>query len=203
MFPAHFDEIETIEQVHVLSKEERIEYSRYVSEFQKTFDWNSYNTSKHNNTLDQFEDFKKFPPTPKDEDKKFRSWYEYFMFNCTCLSRLEFEPKSAKIDYVVHKTYQTDASIPRFEDLLIELKGYPRSRDELMKHIFIREQTRKDTFFILNHRNIELQWLKPKKDGTRSTLENWLDANGFDWCYFDQVDEVFKSNKFKQKLMSL
>jgi hypothetical protein len=170
---------------------------------QQSIDWNGYNNAKHNSELDSFEDFKKFPPTPKDEDKKFRSWYEYYMFNCTCLSRLSFEPKEAKIDYVVHKTYQTDAVIPRFEDLLIELKGYPRSRDELMKHIFIREQTGKDTFFILHFRNIELQWLKPKKDGTRSTLENWLDANDFDWCHADEVDTVFASKKFKKKLLSL
>lgn len=104
----------------------------------------------------------------------FRSKLEYFVYNTARASRrqLEYEPKSAIIDYTIAFRYQPDFVLPN--GIIIEAKGRLDVWDR-RKMIAVKAQ----------HPHLDIRFVFQKASMKLSragkTYGEWADAVGFPW----------------------
>lgn len=111
----------------------------------------------------------------------------------------EYHPKE-KVKYEVPSTYEADFRTEtcsvggvgctqrgcggQHQEILLEVKGRFRTREEASKYIHIREalrQQEKDTeiIFIFQDASKPMPFVKKRKDGTKQSHGEWAEKNGF------------------------
>lgn len=98
---------------------------------------------------------------------------------------LTYEPKDARLSYIVPKMYQPD--LRGRDGALYEIKGRARTSDELRKYVLVKSQ----------HPNIDLRFILMNPNvraypGCRTTLANWLAKYGFEWCHEDSIPVTWR-----------
>ncbi|MEZ8293501.1 hypothetical protein AB6D11_06560 [Vibrio splendidus] len=142
-------------------------------------------------TLESENLFHKFPPPPRP----YRSWAEVWCFQFSLLKNTVHEHKDSFITYYTKHTYKPDAVI---SGVMIEIKGCFSNLQEARKYLTIQTQTEQPILFVLQNDNTPLLYTKPRKDGSRMTMEEWLDASGFNYCYMRNLDTYLQSSAFYQ-----
>ncbi|ENK2023302.1 hypothetical protein AB3A32_002630 [Vibrio alginolyticus] len=142
-------------------------------------------------TLESENLFNKFPPPPRP----YRSWAEVWCFTFSPLKNTVHESKESFVTYYTKHTYKPDTVI---NGVLIEIKGCFSNLQEARKYLTIQAQTDQPILFVLQNDNTQLPYTKPRKDGSRMTMEEWLDANGFPFCYMRDLDTYLQSKAFSQ-----
>jgi len=111
------------------------------------------------------------------------------------LGKFDFHDCDKKIKYVTEHVYNPDFTrvLPDGRLLIIESKGRPRDRSEMSKYIDIRKALDTNTFliFVFEKPNIIMPFAQKRKDGTKQTLEEWADKNGFEWYYQDNIPQQY------------
>ena len=110
---------------------------------------------------------------------------------------VEWEHHPAKIEYtkpVTHHTYRPDWKVTRDETVIyVEAKGRFRESAEYKKYIYIRDslQDHEELVFLFMKRDTAMPNAKTRRDGTKRTMEEWAEAEGFRYFYEDNIDEVW------------
>ncbi|UZV42297.1 endodeoxyribonuclease I [Pseudomonas phage Ka1] len=109
---------------------------------------------------------------------------------------MEFKPQP--LTYVVKHKYYPDfkASLETGSStkiLLVEVKGYFQEASEAAKYVWVRESLPPDTelVFIFEKPDTACHWLKKRKDGTKQTMAEWAERNGFRWFTLETFKESF------------
>lgn len=95
-----------------------------------------------------------------------------------------------RIHYAVPSTYEPDFySEVRGKEILVEVKGRFRTRQEATKYVYIREsleeqsktegQKERKLIFLFSDANKPMPFASKRKDGTKQTHGEWADKNGF------------------------
>lgn len=132
---------------------------------------------------------KQLPPKP------FKSWTEVRAFEYAGrVVDAEYEP--FKIPYTIKRetNYIPDIYFVYNEVTYIgEVKGRFRTADEAKKYIdFRRCHPDIVLFFILERPNTALFGAKKRKDGTRRSMEEWIEKNGFEYTYVSEIEDYIK-----------
>ena len=119
--------------------------------------------------------------------KGYDSWFEYEL-HTDYLSKCEYHPEM--ITYTQTKLYEPDFAIGEF---LIEAKGRFRDSEEARKYLDIRAS--------LIFHEVEIGFYDPKtpmprarrrKDGTKFTMAEWADKNGFRYYTCETIIDLLK-----------
>lgn len=133
---------------------------------------------------------KQSPPKP------YRSWPELRAYEYSNrLVDAQYEP--FKVPYTIRReaNYIPDLYFQHDGIQYIgEVKGRFRTAEEGKKYIDIR-RCHPDThiFFILEKPKTPLFGAKKRKDGSRRTMEEWMDKHGFDYTYVNELEGYIKS----------
>lgn len=89
--------------------------------------------------------------------------------------------------------------------LLLEVKGYFQDSSETQKYNWVRKSLKEDQelVFVFENPNTKLHWLKARKDGTKMTMAEWADKQGFRWFTIDTVGELIENpvEKYDAKVL--
>jgi len=126
----------------------------------------------------------KRPPHP------YKSWLEYRLFAIGALKDVPYEPEvlpyTQKID---RKRKYTPDGVKG--DVIIEVKGRFRTRDEAEKYKSVRANYPDKTLvFVFARRGVKFLGAKKRKDGSLFTLEEWCKREGFPCCFEGDDIEV-------------
>ena len=113
------------------------------------------------------------------------------------LVRLEYEPKSHKVKYVIEHTYQPDWVDALNDRIFYEAKGVIPTLADAAKYRAVAKSNNVHFIFILQEKDIICPFSRPRKDGSRMTHEEWLKKEGFDYCYQGEEAEFLKSARYK------
>jgi len=111
------------------------------------------------------------------------------------MSQWEHHPK--RIAYtkpVTHHTYEADWGLNLWDGkIYVEAKGRFRESAEYKKYIYIRDslQDHEELVFLFMRRGTAMPNAKTRKDGTKRTMEEWAEAEGFRYFYEENIDEVW------------
>lgn len=93
-----------------------------------------------------------------------------------------YEPKEYIQNYTIRGTYLPDFVPKREDNVLIEVKGRFRTRQEANKYIAVREDNPEITIvFVFYDPDKPMPGARKRKDGSRFTMEEWATKNDFDW----------------------
>lgn len=97
------------------------------------------------------------------------------------LKNTQFHPE--KIHYVSHHTYEADFSYRDSKGIewLIEAKSIFNDSKEASKYKWIRESLNDDQIlvFCLEKPEQPIYWSSKRKDGSKQTMQEWCERNGF------------------------
>ena len=124
--------------------------------------------------------------------KPFKSWTEIRAFEyANRVVDADYEP--FKIPYTIKRetNYVPDIYFMYNEVTYIgEVKGRFRTADEAKKYIdFRRCNPDIVLFFILERANTALFGAKKRKDGTRRSMEEWIEKNDFEYTYVEELQQ--------------
>lgn len=163
-------------------------------------EWNEHNAQRFNNkvvTRDEVIFQPALPPVPKP----YRSWPEAHIMIFGGLQDCEYEPKASKFKYVTEHTYQPDSVDPDNSKIVFEIKGVIPTLADAKKYRCVAEQNGLYIIFILQEKNIICPWSRPRTNGTRMTLEEWMQKEKFEYCYQGE-EEAFRSTEKYKKLVA-
>jgi len=109
----------------------------------------------------------------------------------------QWEHHPAKINYtkpVTHHTYEADWGWELCGvTIFVEAKGRFRESAEYKKYLYIRDslQDSEELVFLFMRRDTAMPNAKTRRDGTKRTMEEWAEAEGFRYFYEDNIDEVW------------
>ena len=113
--------------------------------------------------------------------------------------RAQYEPK--KVQYLCPKTYTTDFILTTHKhtsgplETWIEAKGRFRTSEEAAKYIHIREQHPDVRFvFVFQRSGVFMPGAKPRKDGTKRTMEEWAESHGFEYVFENKLRAWLREN---------
>ena len=102
-------------------------------------------------------------------------------------TKWEYEPVT--VEYLYPKKYTTDfVRVHGPSTTWIECKGRFRTSDEAAKYIHIRNQYPHVRFlFVFQRPGVAMPGAKPRKDGTKRTMEEWAESNGFEYTFENKL----------------
>ena len=109
----------------------------------------------------------------------------------------QWEHHHERINYTKPVTHQTDEPDFRwsmnFVSIYVEAKGRFRESAEYKKYLYIRDSLQDDEelVFLFMKRGTPMPNAKTRRDGTKRTMEEWAEAEGFRYFYEDNIDEVW------------
>ncbi|UUC20518.1 hypothetical protein NOV18_08570 [Pseudomonas asiatica] len=162
----------------------------------KKVDWNAYNEQRFGRrpvAIDDVIFLPSLPPVPKP----YRSWPEVHISKFGGLKDLEYEPKSHKVKYVIEHTYQPDWVDAHNDRIFFEAKGVIPTLADAAKYRAVSKHNDVHFVFILQERDVICPFARPRKDGTRMTHEEWVEKEGFDYCYQGEEGEFLKSARYR------
>lgn len=114
------------------------------------------------------------PPAP------YKSMFEYKVHNM--MSRHEYEPAWATVQYTVPKIYKPDFASKRHKGVVYEAKGRMRTFEEAAKYLHVRQCNPDiEIRFIIMNPNVKAY---PQ---TKLRLGDWLTKHGFAWCTINDI----------------
>lgn len=132
------------------------------------------------------------PPVPKP----FRSWLEVMVSLFGGMRDCEYEPKHYKLSYVTEHTYQPDWVDSLNDRIIWEGKGVIPDLTDAKKYRCVAKQNGVHFIFIFQCGKIHCPWARPRKDGSRMTLEEWCHKEGFDYTFEGEEEEFRKSRRY-------
>lgn len=110
---------------------------------------------------------------------------------------MQFKPEP--VPYVIEHKYKPDFKVSTLQPcgstkhLLVEVKGYFQEASEAAKYVWVREALPPDTelVFIFERPNTACHWLSKRKDGTKQSMAEWAERNGFRWFTLETFKESF------------
>ncbi|MBK5417709.1 hypothetical protein [Pseudomonas sp. TH31] len=161
----------------------------------QNFNWNERNDQVFGRKPVTFEEAL-FPPELPPVPKPFRSWLEVMVSLFGGLNDCEYEPRKYKMKYVTEHTYQPDWVDSLNDRLVWEGKGVIPSLQDANKYRCVARQNGVHFIFIFQCKNINCPWARPRKDGTRMTLEEWCKKEGFDFTFEGEEAEFRKTPRY-------
>ena len=133
-------------------------------------------------------------PTRKKQGKPpkgYDSWFEYDLHQGVlknCLYHTE------NVSYVQQKIYEPDFILVKdFGTILIEAKGRFRDSEEARKYLDIRKSLILDELvFLFYDPKTPMPRARRRKDGTKFTMAEWADKNGFRYYTVETITELLK-----------
>ena len=116
-------------------------------------------------------------------DSKFEKAAHEIMQGC------EYHPEE-RIFYLVPKHYEPDfVYTHRGKTWYIEAKGRFRTSEEARKYVIIAEtlSPKEELVFLFQRPNTPMPGSRRRKDGTRYTMEEWAEKQGFRWYTLDTI----------------
>lgn len=119
--------------------------------------------------------------------KGYDSWFEYEL-HTDYLSECEHHPEM--ISYTQTKLYEPDFIIG---DFLIEAKGRFRDSEEARKYVDIRKSlVFQELVFVFYDPKTPMPRARRRKDGTKFTMAEWADKNGFRYFTCQTIADLLK-----------
>jgi len=120
--------------------------------------------------------------------KGYDSWFEYEL-HVGVLKDCDYHTISRA--YIQPKMYEPDFVIGTY---LIEAKGRFRDSEEARKYIDIRRSlwAGEELVFVFYHPDTPMPRARRRKDGTKFTMAEWADKNGFRYYTSETVVELLK-----------
>jgi hypothetical protein len=162
--------------------------------------WNKYNEQRYGRVPVAIQDaifLPDLPPVPKP----FRSWAEVEAFVFGGLKDCEYESKEYKMKYVVEHNFLPDGIDPNNDRLIYEVKGVFGDINEAMKYVHVAKQNHVHFIFVLQEKGITVPFSKPRVNGTRQTMEEWIKQKKFSFCYVGE-EETFRKTTEYQRLVT-
>lgn len=129
---------------------------------------------------------KKLGKPPKGYD----SWFEYEL-HTGVLKSCDYH--TGVVSYTQEKMYEPDFAIGGF---LIEAKGRFRDSEEARKYIDIRKSlTVEELVFVFYDPKTPMPRARRRNDGTKFTMSEWADKNGFRYYTVETITELLKEAK--------
>lgn len=99
-----------------------------------------------------------------------------------------YEPEESVQEYTLSGKYLPDF-VPKFDDsILIECKGFFRTRQEANKYIAVREcNPDVEVVFIFGDPKTPMPSARKRRDGTKFSMAEWADKNGFRHYTYDTI----------------
>lgn len=107
-----------------------------------------------------------------------------------------------KIKYTVEHTYTTDFLMPfGSKEILFESKGVFVDSPDAGKYPWIAKALlpHQELVFIFQKPDEEMWFRSKRKDGTKQTLAEWADLNGFRWVSEKDTKEFIENERSKQE----
>lgn len=104
---------------------------------------------------------------------------------------LEFKPNP--IEYTIEHKYNPDFKHSTgSKQILIEAKGFFQDASEAAKYKWVREALPEDTelVFVFEKPETRLHYLQRRKDGSKMSMAEWAEKNGFRWFTIDTIGEI-------------
>ena len=130
----------------------------------------------------------------KNVPKGYDSWFEYDLFH----KMKQCKYHSDAVLYVTHSRYEPDFTFHNGKyKVYIEAKGRFRTRSEARKYLCVRDGLSKyeQLVFIFMNPKTAMPGAKKRKDGTRQTMAEWADKNGFAWYTMDTLPNAWLRRK--------
>lgn len=124
--------------------------------------------------------------------KKFDSKFEKEAY--ALMRGCEYHP-AKQIFYLVPKHYEPDfVYTTKTHTVWIEAKGRFRTSDEARKYVHIAETLgpKEELVFLFQKPNTPMPGSRRRKDGTRYTMEEWADKQGFRWYTLETIPTGWK-----------
>lgn len=115
-----------------------------------------------------------------------------------------YEDKKAKVDYVIHKTYNPDFTCEEHPWLLIETKGiFLGGAQEAQKYTSFKKcHPEKVIFFIFENPNLKAYGqCRKRADGSFLTMAEWASTNGFPFCHCTKIPWYLAGKYVDDKLL--
>lgn len=110
------------------------------------------------------------------------------------LKNTEFHPE--KISYVSYHNYHPDFTYRDSDGIewLIEAKSIFNDSKEASKYKWIRESLKEDQIlvFVLEKPEQPIYWSAKRKDGSKQTMQEWCERNGFMAFTEDTIERILK-----------
>jgi hypothetical protein len=98
------------------------------------------------------------------------------------LKGCDYEPAEHVKPYTYQSTYLPDFVPKQEPNILIEAKGNFRTRQEASKYIAVRDcHPDIEIVFVFMNPNTPMPNSRKRRDGTRFSMAEWADKNGFLW----------------------
>lgn len=100
----------------------------------------------------------------------------------------KYEPENLIQHYTMEGTYLPDF-VPKFdESILIEVKGFFRTRQEANKYLAVRESNPGiEIVFIFGDPKTPMPNSRKRRDGSKFSMAEWADKNEFRWYTYDTI----------------
>ena len=99
-----------------------------------------------------------------------------------------------KIPYVSHHVYEPDFVYTDAKGIewIIEAKSIFNDSKEASKYRWVREALREDQIlvFVFEKPDQPIHWSSKRKDGTRQTMAEWAERNGFVWFTAETIHKI-------------
>ena len=119
--------------------------------------------------------------------KGYDSWFEYEL-HTDYLSKCKYHPEM--ITYTQTKLYEPDFAVGEF---LIEAKGRFRDSEEARKYLDIRASlVFHELVFVFYDPTTAMPRARRRKDGTKFTMAEWADKNGFRYYTCETIVDLLK-----------
>lgn len=108
------------------------------------------------------------------------------------LSGCEFHPE--KISYVSEHKYEPDFTYRDSKGIewLIEAKSIFQDSKEASKYKWIKKALKEDQIlvFVLEKPDLKIHWQAKRKDGSKMSMSEWCEKNGFMWFTKDNIERI-------------
>lgn len=105
-------------------------------------------------------------------------------------NELEFHPEN-RIPYITKHVYEPDFIFTKDnKTFYVETKGRFRDRKEAAKYVAVKESLleSEEVVFILMKKGVAMPNAQKRKNGTKQTMEEYLDKNGLRYFYVDNFN---------------
>ena len=111
-----------------------------------------------------------------------------------CLKNTEHHPDT--VPYVIERKYYPDFKTTVGDTtVLIEAKGFFAETSDATKYKHVRDHLPSDheLVFLFMRSNTPMPRAQVKKDGTKTTMADWAEKNGFRWYTEDTIKQLWNS----------
>jgi hypothetical protein len=123
--------------------------------------------------------------------KGYDSWFEYEL-HTGVLKPCQYH--TGRVHYTQEKVYEPDFVVG---DFLIEAKGRFRDSEEARKYVDIRkslilDMLKLELVFVFYHPDTPMPRARRRNDGTKFTMAEWANKNGFRYYTVETITELLK-----------